>query len=98
MRAHAEKHAYAKDDGQWGIAARTYLDNVGTGLDLGFYYSNYHSKVPYLQIIGKGGVLAGDMVGANITAFGTYVAASGTGGTMAKDIPTGKYDWDFNRR
>ena len=88
LRAHAEKHAYAKDDGQFGIAARTYLDDVGTGVDLGFYYSNYHSKVPYVQIIGKGGVLAGDMVGANITAFGTYVAASGTGGTMAKDIPT----------
>ena len=86
LKAHAEKHSYAKDDGQWGVAARTYLDDVGTGVDLGFYYSNYHSKVPYVQIVGKGGVLAGDHVGAYITQAGAYVG--GTMAVLAKDVPT----------
>ena len=91
LKAHAEKHSYAKDDGQWGIAARTYLDDVGTGVDLGFYYSNYHSKVPYIQIVGKGGVLAGDHVGAYTAQAGAYAVDVAGGAAMAvltKDIPT----------
>ena len=47
-----------------GFRASTYLDDVGTGVDLGFYYANYHSKVPYIQMMGKTGVLAGDIIGA----------------------------------
>jgi len=58
LRVADQKHAYAKDDGQFGIRASTYLDDVGTGVDLGFYYANYHSKVPYIQMMGKTGVLA----------------------------------------
>ena len=58
------KFVDSKDDGQFGIRLNTYLENVGTGVDVNFYYANYHSKVPYLQIVGEGGVLAGDVMGA----------------------------------
>ena len=64
LRMHEQKYAAAKDDGQWGIRASTYLDSVGSGVDLGFYYANYHSKTPYIQVMGKTGVLAGDIIGA----------------------------------
>ena len=69
----AQKQQYAKDDGQYGIALRTYLDNVGTGVDLGFYHARYHSKIPYIQMIGKGGVLAGDHVGSYITQYNNWI-------------------------
>ena len=57
LQSNEQKIRYAKDDGQWGIRLETYLDNVGTGVDVNIYYANYHSKVPYIQIVGKGGVL-----------------------------------------
>ena len=69
----AQKQQYAKDDGQYGIALRTYLDDVGTGVDLGFYHARYHSKIPYIQMIGKGGVLAGDHVGSYITQYNNWI-------------------------
>jgi len=74
-----QKEAKARDDGQWGIRASTYLDNVGTGVDLGFYYANYHSKVPYIQMMGKTGVLAGDIIGAFTHVFMDWTAGAGTG-------------------
>ena len=58
------KFVDSKDDGQFGIRLNTYLEDVGTGLDLNAYYMNYHSKVPYIQIVGEGGVLAGDIMGS----------------------------------
>jgi hypothetical protein len=53
----------AKDDGQFGVKLSNYFD-VGNGIDFSLYYSNYHSKQPYIQMVGKGGLLAGDVVGA----------------------------------
>src|SRR5690554_1090002 len=37
-----------KDDGQFGVALRTYTDFFG-GMELGFYYTNLHSRVPYIN-------------------------------------------------
>ena len=56
----------------YGFSAHTYLDDLGTGVDIGIYYANYTSKVPYAQIIGKGGVLAGDHVGMYKFNFADY--------------------------
>ena len=79
MLAADQRYKYASDDGQYGIAARTYIDNIGTGVDLGFYYANYHSKVPYIQMVGKGGVLSGDHVGAYIAQYGNWLLHYGAG-------------------
>ena len=59
-----QKFVESKDDGQYGFRLNTYLDDVGTGVDLNVYYANYHSKLPYIQIVGEGGVLAGDIMGS----------------------------------
>ena len=64
FRAHSEKHVLPDDDGQFGIKFGKYFDDIGTGVDAQFYYANYHSKLPYIRLVGKGGMLAGDIVGA----------------------------------
>mgnify|MGYP001998217286 CR=1 FL=1 len=66
-------HAFADGDDQYGIALRTYLDNVGSGVDLGFYYAQYDSKTPYLRFNGQGGIHAHDLLG-----FFTLAAACAT--------------------
>lgn len=37
-----------KDDGQFGVALRTYTELFG-GTELGFYYMNIHSRTPYIN-------------------------------------------------
>ena len=37
------------DSGQWGIRYNKYVDTIGSGVDFGLYFANYHSKLPYIQ-------------------------------------------------
>ena len=68
-------HQYADGDDQYGLALRTYLDDVGSGVELGFYFTQYDSKVPYLRYKGQQGVYAGDLFGAfQLAASGTKLA------------------------
>ena len=69
------KFVDAKDDGQFGIKLNKYFDDIGEGVDMSIFYSNYHSKVPYARIKGKGGILAGDIVGAYSVAAGDYLGS-----------------------
>jgi hypothetical protein len=68
----------ARSDGQFGLKMSGYSD-VGTGLDWSLNYSRFHSKAPYVRVIGKGGVYSGDMYGifstARATAEGSRSAA-----------------------
>lgn len=41
----------AKDGGQYGIKINYYAENLNDGTEFGFYYLNYHSRVPYFSII-----------------------------------------------
>ncbi len=65
------KFKLADDGGQYGLKLSTYIDEMG-GLDLSFYFANYHSKVPYLRIKGQQGLFAGDLYGLYSSA--AYVA------------------------
>jgi hypothetical protein len=86
IKAADQKYINARDDGEFGIRANTYLDNIGTGVDLGFYYANYHSKVPYVQYKGMGGLYAGDIVGAYATQVGDALGSGdGNPGYDASD-------------
>ncbi len=73
-------HVHADGDDQYGLALRTYLDDVGSGVDIGFYFTQYDSKVPYLRFIGDGGIHAGDLLGAL-----TYAAACAAAGNTCSD-------------
>lgn len=37
----------ARDDGQYGLAFKYYAENLNNGTELGLYFMNYHSKLPY---------------------------------------------------
>ncbi len=37
--------------GQYGIALKTYLEGLNNGTEFGFYFANYHSRVPTVGII-----------------------------------------------
>lgn len=51
-----------KDDGQFGLALRTYTDLLG-GTEFGVYYMNIHSRMPYIS----GQPLVDPRSGANFT-------------------------------
>jgi hypothetical protein len=57
------KHIFADGEGQYGLSLRKFLPNVGTGIDLGFHFTQYDSKVPYLRLKGQQGISAGDLFG-----------------------------------
>jgi hypothetical protein len=80
LRANENKHVYAKDSGQFGFKASKFFDDIGDGLDIGLYFANYHAKVPYLRIVGKGGVLAGDHVGMYKSQLADYAGTDGEEG------------------
>tara|TARA_Y100000748_G_scaffold173103_1_gene144991 strand:+ start:1759 stop:4728 length:2970 start_codon:yes stop_codon:yes gene_type:complete len=81
INADAHKHVYAEDGGEYGVRISTYLDDVGSGVDLNFYAANYHSKAPYLRIKGTANVLAGDY-------YGLYTAA------VTDSLDIGDAGWD----
>ena len=80
IKANADKFVEAKDDGQYGVALRGYSD-VGNGIDWGLYYSNYHSKVPYVQFVGKKGIFAGDVAAILLDVAGDLNSFIGNDGT-----------------
>jgi hypothetical protein len=45
---------FARDDGQYGISARWYAESLG-GTEFGFYYQNYHSRLPFVSEAFHGG-------------------------------------------
>ena len=61
------KFKKSKDDGQYGIKLTSYIDQAG-GIDLSFYFANYHSKAPYIRLKGQKGLFAGDLYGIMTTA------------------------------
>ncbi|MEQ1439429.1 DUF1302 family protein [Fontimonas sp. SYSU GA230001] len=36
-----------KDGGQYGVSFKYYAENLNNGTEFGFYYMNYHSRLPY---------------------------------------------------
>jgi len=64
----------AKDDGQYGLALRWYVPKLG-GTEFGFYYVNYHSRLPTIN--GIAGTVQGAMEGgaaAPNAALAVYAA------------------------
>lgn len=45
-----DEKAHAPDDfGQFGVRMKWFLPNFNNGTELGFYFANYHSRLPYLS-------------------------------------------------
>lgn len=60
-------NVYADDDGQYGVALRVYAPGLND-TEFGFYYMNYHSRLPVIS------AWTGDAVG--LTAAGTIKAVT----------------------
>jgi hypothetical protein len=56
-------HIFADGEDQFGFSLRKFLPNVGTGVDLGFHFTQFDSKVPYLRLKGQQALVAGDLLG-----------------------------------
>ncbi|HUR40221.1 MAG TPA: DUF1302 family protein, partial [Verrucomicrobiae bacterium] len=41
----------ARNEGQFGLRAKWYLPDFNNGTELGFYFANYHSRLPYASVI-----------------------------------------------
>ena len=76
-------HLFADGEEQFGLSLRKFLPNVGAGVDLGFHFTQYDSKVPYLRIKGQQGLLAGDLLGAFTLAASTGVSRAAYLGNAA---------------
>ena len=70
----------AKDKGQYGASLRWYLPNFSQGTELGFYFVNYHSKLPVIN--GRTGTQAG--VG---NSLGTLTTVRATALGLASGLP-----------
>jgi len=52
LRDYAEEKKREPDDGgQYGAAIKLFLDQVNNGTELGFYFANYHSRVPAVSAL-----------------------------------------------
>ncbi len=50
----------AKKGGQYGLTLKYYAENLNNGTELGFYFANYHSRLPYFSTqAGAYGCLSG---------------------------------------
>ncbi len=90
-------HIFADGEDQYGFSLRKFLPNVGTGIDLGFHFSQYDSKVPYLRLKGQQGLVAGDLLGmftlaaaSGATLAGYLSGALGDAVTLTANETTGK--------
>jgi hypothetical protein len=47
-----DEKTHAPDDfGQYGLRVKWYLPEFNNGTELGFYYANYHSRLPYASVV-----------------------------------------------
>jgi len=70
------------DQGQFGVALKWFLPNFSQGTELGFFYVNYHSKLPLIS--GRTGTQAG--IG---NSLGTLTAVIATAQGLASGLPFG---------
>ena len=74
------------DTGQYGVSLRWYMPDFAQGTEFGFYFVNYHSKLPLIS--GRTGTQAGI---AN--SLGTLTAAIATAQGLASGLPACDNAW-----
>ena len=68
----------ARDSGQFGIALKYYAEELGTGTEFGFYFMNYHSKLPLVSFVSTDASCArreGNPQGIDAFNTATFLAA-----------------------
>ncbi len=78
----------AKDSGQFGIALKYYAEELGSGTEFGFYFMNYHSKLPLVSFISTDASCArreGNASGIDAFNTATFLAACANIPALAVD-------------
>ncbi len=73
-----DKDREARDSGQYGLAFKYYAENFNSGTEFGFYFMNYHSKLPYVSFMSTDASCArreGNPMGIDVTNTLEYIAA-----------------------
>lgn len=71
----------ASDDGQYGVALKWFLPGFSDGTEFGFYYLNFHSKLPLIS--GRTGTTVG-----LANTVGTLTTVQATALALASGLPT----------
>lgn len=77
------------DSGQWGVALRWYSEDLNS-TEFGFYYVNYHSRLPYAQVAPTVGALPQVILGSE-TAGGAAGSKAPRGIGCANFLGGGAY-------
>jgi hypothetical protein len=78
-----------EDGGQYGAALRVFADDLNGGTELGFYFANYHSRVPSASINAADGTCVPSNTGNPITNGLALIAACGIPPTNLLAVLTG---------
>lgn len=91
LRNFAEERARTPDDGgQYGVALKTYLEGLNNGTEFGFYFANYHSRVPTIGIIAADATCIPDSPAPNpATNVANLVAVCGVPAQNLQVLATG---------
>lgn len=79
------------DGGQYGLSVKWFLEDFNNGTELGFYFANYHSRVPAVSFISSDDTcipdqLAGDPL-SNALALFASCGTTPTVGTVDQPLP-----------
>lgn len=77
------------DSGQWGVALRWYSEDLNS-TEFGFYYINYHSRLPYAQIAPTVGALPQVILGSE-SASGSATSKGARPVGCSTFLATGAY-------
>lgn len=77
------------DSGQWGVALRWYSEDLNS-TEFGFYYVNYHSRLPYAQIAPTPGALPQVIIGSE-SASGSAASKGARPVGCSTFLATGAY-------
>jgi len=72
------KDKEARDSGQYGFAFKYYAEDFNAGTEFGFYFMNYHSKLPYVSFMSTDASCArreGNARGIDVTNTLQYIEA-----------------------
>ena len=76
----AEARREPDDGGQYGISLRYFADNLNGGTEFGFYFSNYHARIPSVSGFAADATCLPDSVtGGLVGALGPIAAGCGLG-------------------
>lgn len=77
------------DSGQWGVALRWYSEDLNS-TEFGFYYVNYHSRLPYAQVAPTPGALPQVIIGSE-SASGSATSKGARPVGCSTFLTTGAY-------